>query len=218
MSSPVSTHSIANRRSRRTSIRGRFVLCFMATSILLGCQSNCPKVKNLGPPSLSEYLLPYPVGDSSVIFQSYCVSSGHLNRLAYDFRMAMGATITASRSGRVVEVINSYRDDDHIPGHNNRVLIRHSDQSVAWYAHLQEGSVLVSRGDSVAATRPIGSCGTSGRSGNIPHLHFEVFETSPYQYSDAIPINFRNVSGQTDSLGVLITGRAYVALSDPQLK
>lgn len=187
---------------------------FTACILLFGCTVNCSKTKNLGPPSASEYILPYSVGQSSEIFQSYCAFTGHRNRLAYDFRMPRGAAITAARSGVVVEIVNDYRDDDNAAGHNNRVLIRHRDNTVAWYAHLQKGSVLVGVGDRVGAAQPIGSCGTSGRSGNIPHLHFEVFQSIPYRYSDAIPINFRNVSGETDSLGVLITERTYKALPD----
>ncbi len=190
------------------------VFAVSASILLPGCTLNCRKKKDLGPASMSQYVLPYPVGKAYNIFQSYCSFTGHRNRLAYDFLMMRGDTITSSRAGVVIETINDYRDDDNRAGHNNRVLILHRDSSVAWYAHLQKGSVLVAVGDTVVQGRPIGLCGTSGRSGNIPHLHFEVFQRIPYRSSDAIPINFRNLSGVTDSLGVLLNGYQYTALPD----
>ena len=58
----------------------------------------------------------------------------------------------------------------------------------------------------------VGLCGTSGRSGNIPHLHFEVFSKTKYDYSDAIPISFNNLKGKLDQRGTLIRNEKYEAL------
>lgn len=52
---------------------------------------------------------------------------------------------------QVIEVVSHYRDGDLTRGHNNRVLIRHPDQSVAWHAHLQQNRVVVGVGSTVAA-------------------------------------------------------------------
>lgn len=163
-------------------------------------------------PETSPYVLPYPVGVSCRLFQSYNNHRGHKNRLAYDFSMPVGSPITAARSGVVVVVENDFRDNDHTPGHNNRVVIRHADSTLAWYAHLKQGSVLVQVADSIRTGQQLGSCGLSGRSGGISHLHFEVFRRQLYKYSDAIPISFRNLSGEVDSRGMLIHAKVYEAL------
>ena len=150
-----------------------------------------------------------------MVSQSYCnPRGGHRNRIAVDFMMPMGAWITASRGGEVVEVVESYEDGDFRRGHNNRILIRHEDGSLAWYAHLQKDSVVVEAGELVDAGRPIARCGNTGNTGNLPHLHFEVFGSSAYYYPDAIPIAFRNVRGPLDDRGGLIAQRIYEALDD----
>lgn len=201
------------RKSRPTRTRATgailFILLFMFS--LSGCD---PVFKDISfpPAASSPYVLPYPVDFSCRIFQAYSNNRGHKNRLAYDFSMPLGSPITASRRGKVIRVENDFRDNDHTPGHNNRVVIRHIDSTLAWYAHLQQNSVLVQVGDSVQVKQELGQCGLSGRSGGIPHLHFEVFQRRLYDYGDAIPISFRNVSGQLDTTGMLIVGREYKAL------
>jgi hypothetical protein len=47
--------------------------------------------------------------------------------------------------------------------------------------------------------------------GNLPHLHFEVFRTKAYDYSDAIPVSFLNGTGARDAMGGLIAGEKYEA-------
>lgn len=182
--------------------------------VLLSCNlgSKCHDRIVFPPQETSPYVLPYPVGTSSEIFQAYCNKKGHRGRLAYDFMFPIGAPITASRGGKVVVSIEKYRDDDHTPGHNNRVAIRHADSTIAWYAHLQRNSVVVEAGDVVQAGDTLGLCGLSGRSGKVPHLHFEVFKTDLYDYDDAVPISFRNFSGTAYGSGMLIPGNAYLAL------
>jgi len=160
-------------------------------------------------PKTSEYSLPYPSGLKYELFQTYCENSGHRNRLAYDFEMPIGAEITASRSGVVTVVENSFSDEDHTTGHNNRVVIRHADESLAWYAHLKQGSIIVNPNDSVNVGQKIGECGNSGRTGSVPHLHFEVFREHLYNYSDAIPISFNNLMGKLDTSGMLVSGEWY---------
>jgi len=61
------------------------------------------------------------------------------------------------------------------------------------FDQLKEQSVCVSVGDTIDYGEIIGLCGTSGRSGNVPHLHFEVFDKIKYDYADAIPISFNNL-------------------------
>lgn len=193
----------------------RFLLIVVSLGCLLigSCENHSACMDNIifPDPQTSEYVLPYPVGSTAKIFQSYCNRDGHRGRLAYDFSLLLGAPITASRAGIVQAIENNFEDNDHTPGHNNRVVIRHSDSTLAWYAHLQRHSVTVDLKDNVIAGDTLGFCGLSGRSGAVPHLHFEVFNRQLYNYSDAIPISFRNVEGIVDSSGMLIVGASYMA-------
>jgi len=194
--------------------RRLLILCVgVVLSALGGCQPNC---SDLVYPSAedSPYLLPFPVGESYVVSQSSCnPTGGHRNRIAVDFMMPMGAQITAARGGEVVEVIESYVDGDLRRGHNNRILIRHDDGTVAWYGHLQENSVVVEVGDVVTAGQPVARCGNTGNTGNLPHLHFEVFRERAYDYADAIPIAFSNAEGPLDPNGGMIARTSYEALA-----
>ena len=128
--------------------------------------------------------------------------------------MPMGAQITASRGGEVIGVEEGFRDGDLRRGHNNRILIRHGDGTVAWYAHLQMDSVVVGVGEQVVPGQPVARCGNTGNTGNLPHLHFEVFRQRAYDYSDAIPISFRNARGLLDARGGMVAGNRYEAIAD----
>lgn len=179
--------------------------------VVSGCQPNCEHL-SFPPPDDSAYVLPFPAGESYVVSQSYCNrSGGHRNRIAYDFKMPLGAPITAARDGVVEAVVDRYVDGDLKRGHNNRVIVRHEDRSVAWYAHLRHESIVVQPGDSVAAGQLIAECGNTGNTGNLPHLHFEVFAGRPFVYSDAIPISFANAIGPIDSRGGLVALESYTA-------
>ena len=62
----------------------------------------------------------------------------------------------------------------------NAVFIRHADNSVAWYGHLKQGSILTKTiGDTVAEGEYLGLVGSSGMSSG-PHLHFELWQDSNY--------------------------------------
>lgn len=183
-----------------------------SAALLSGCQPNCSGVAFPAPED-SPYLLPYPEGEAHLLSQSVCNAlGGHRNRLAYDFAMPMGAPITASRAGEVIEVVGRYRDGDLTRGHNNRILVRHEDGTIAWYGHLQHGSILVQAGDLVRRGQPIAGCGNTGNTGNLPHLHLEIFGSRPYAYDDAIPVSFRNAEGPLRKNGALAAGATYTAL------
>ncbi len=190
---------------------GQLAATACALFVVAGCQPNCEQL-SFPPPDESAYVLPFPPGKSYLVSQSYCNrSGGHRNRIAYDFKMPLGAPITAARSGVVEATVDRYVDGDLKRGHNNRILIRHEDRSVAWYAHLRHKSVAVQPGDSVAAGEFIAECGNTGNTGNLPHLHFEVFASHPFVYSDAIPIAFSNAVGPLDSRGGLRARQTYTA-------
>lgn len=68
----------------------------------------------------------------------------------------------------------------------NAVYIRHSDNSIAWYGHMKNGSTTQKGvGDTVVAGEKLGIVGSSGNSTG-PHLHFELYNGAgqlqdPYQ-------------------------------------
>ena len=199
------------------SVSGNACLNSFGWVLLLGvffvvaCQPNCHQIELIEPEN-SDYILPYPPGSIHELSQGYCNPwGGHRNRLAYDFAMPMGAPIVSARAGVVTNVVSHFRDGDLRRGHNNRVLIRHSDGTVAWYAHLQHDSMVVKVGDTVGQGQLLAACGNTGNTGNLPHLHFEVFQNIPYDYDDAIPVTFRNAAGPRDDRGALLAKTSYEA-------
>lgn len=60
-------------------------------------------------------------------------------------------------------------------GYGNYVIIQHSDGNYTLYGHMNEGTILVTAGESVEQGQVIGKMGSSGNSTG-PHLHFEIRE------------------------------------------
>ena len=152
----------------------------------------------------SPYCLPYPVGESATVSQSWSESGTHRGRFAYDFSMPFGSQVTAARAGRVTEIRDQYRDDDRSGGHENGVFVLHDDGTMAMYLHMSEDGVLVNVGDTVTTGQLIGLVGTTGTA--VPHLHFEVFEGQGEgtQWYRTLPISFKNVPGPLDDWGGLL--------------
>lgn len=158
-------------------------------------------------PADSAYVLPYPVGESASISQSYCFANdSHRENYAYDFRMPMGSEIVAARSGTVRFVEDRYPDDPEAV-ESNSIIIDHDEGTEALYGHLQQDSALVEVGDRVDMGDVIGYCGDSS-SGGFPHLHFEVLEGAR-----RVPVSFQNVDGPLDERGGLMFGYDYTAAS-----
>lgn len=76
-----------------------------------------------------------------------------------------GDPVRASENGVIVYA------NKQIEGYGNLVLIRHADQYVSAYAHLDK--ILVRKGEGVKKGQTIGTVGTSGRV-EKPQLHFEI--------------------------------------------
>ena len=68
--------------------------------------------------------------------------------------------------------------------YGNVVMIEHNNV-ISVYAHLQNGSVKVKKGDKVSADTVIGLCGNSGNSSE-PHLHFHL--QSEIGFDQGLPI------------------------------
>ena len=168
---------------------------------------------DFGDPNASAYILPYPVGKSYRVSQTYChPTGGHKNTFAYDFDLAIGDTIVASRAGSVTFTNAQYADGDIASGHENNVFIRHADGTMVRYTHLRQNGVLVNVGEQVAQGQAIGISGNTGNTGNFPHLHFAVFhDNTDYGRKNTLPVNFSNSAGPMDQNKALIGGRVYLA-------
>ncbi len=205
----------------RTRTWGTAVLSFGAALLLTGCSggvatptnptgSNCLDRAVFGDPAQSFYTLPYPVGSSYSVLQAYCTSGSHSNQLAYDFEMPIGTPVVSSREGVVAEVVDIYEDTDRDSSHFNFIMIRHDDNSTAFYAHLQHRSLVVRLNDTVGRGQLIANSGSAGTP--VADLHFGVYRTWPIRDGDDLAINFRNAQGPLDTRGGLRQGVAYLAL------
>lgn len=175
----------------------------------------CMERAVFGDPSKSPYILPYPVGESYRLMQGYCYpEGGHRNQLAYDFETPVGTQVIAARSGLVVKVRSDLPDDGKQleSGQHNHIMIKHDDGTVAFYAHLQQDSILVKVGDHVSQGQPIAQSGNSGNTRGIPHLHFGVYQDWPAREGSDVPVNFRNAQGTHDALKGLRPGGVFRAL------
>ena len=76
-----------------------------------------------------------------------------------------GDKVSASNSGRVIYTGNE------IPGYGNLVLIKHRNNWITAYAHLDD--IYLKRGSEVKVGEKVGTIGTSGNV-NRPQLHFEI--------------------------------------------
>jgi murein DD-endopeptidase MepM/ murein hydrolase activator NlpD len=108
--------------------------------------------------------------------QGNCGSTTHAAgtelQYAYDFEMPIGTPVRAAREGVVLLVEDAYLEGNRIRGHENYVVVRQEDDSLASYAHLTTSGVLVSVGQRVGRGQVIGLSGGTGTS--VPHLHFHV--------------------------------------------
>ncbi len=183
-------------------------------------------------PSLSEYILPYEVGESFTVSQGVCGGVTHVkdygqlrldNRYAYDFDLPVGTNIIASRSGEVINVEDFYSNKTLKIDEINFIFIRHDDGTVAIYNHLSPKGALVSVGDRVNQGDIIGISGNSGFSW-VPHLHFDVRKETKkckldklkytgslvmsIRFCPTVPVAFKNAIPRD---GVLIEGQEYIA-------
>ena len=173
------------------------LLCILCLFIIQ-CGDGADSLAHLGvcegytDPAVSHYTLPWVVGESFIISQGNCspVSHNAHQKYAYDVSMDIGSTITAIRSGTVIDVEESYSDGSPCPN-NNYVYILHNDGTVAGYLHLTRNGALVNKGDNVFQGQAIALSGNTGCSSG-PHLHLVVFENNERQESVAITFSNAN--------------------------
>lgn len=124
--------------------------------------------------------------------------------------MIEGTPVSAARAGVVETLVDRWPDGDRDASHFNYLNIRHEDGSVAFYAHLQLGSLRVRLGDQVSAGQRIGNSGHCGTP--VADLHFGVYRAWPPTEGNDLAVNFRNTDGPLDSRGGLQRGVVYFAL------
>ena len=168
-----------------------------------------------GEPAASLWCLPYASGAVYTVTQSYCSTGSHAGRFAYDFDMPMGTEVLAARAGEVVELREHWSDSDTQGGHENVVILRHSDATLSLYIHMRHDGVLPELGDWVPRGGLLGWSGSSGT--GFPHIHFQVClrggQCSSATNEITLPVNFSNAEGPLDSLGGLVSGERYRALA-----
>lgn len=161
----------------------------------------------------SAYVLPYPVDSSHYVNQASCSGGGHRGpyKYSYDFVMPIGTKVTAARGGVVADIRTRFSDGQNGKGQSNWVKIRHTDGTIAAYAHLTKGGALVKVGDPVVAGQPIGLSGNTGNTGGVPHLHFHVCPCLEVIDCGTLPVTFRNTDPNPTGLQL---GRKYLALRE----
>ncbi len=124
------------------------------------------------------YELPFPGGESSWVIQGNNSGLNHNNanfgqKFAWDFRRRCGTPVLASRDGTIGTVIDT---NDGIGDTNNQITVNQTGGTVAYYLHIQQGSVpsqfrrigaTVHQGDQIAKVGCVGKSLTG-------HVHFMV--------------------------------------------
>ncbi len=95
-----------------------------------------------------------------------------------------GETVLAPASGTVVTVVAGLPDNplgskDLTNPAGNHVVIQIAEDRFVFLAHLQQGTVTVTAGDSVLRAQPLGLGGNSGNS-DFPHVHLHVQDTPTF--------------------------------------
>lgn len=89
--------------------------------------------------------------------------------------------IIAAASGTIIGKDDGHTDHNcggNITDDWNAVYVEHADGSIAWYGHMQNGSLTSKTvGQTVTAGEYLGLVGSSGFSSG-PHLHFEVYDAN----------------------------------------
>jgi len=164
------------------------------------------------------YVLPFAVGRQfrvSRTFDHHTPLNGGVGLYAVDIVMPIGTPVHAVRAGTVVAVEERFSDDDHADFHENWVMVRHADETVARYIHLTTNGAVVDVGDVVVQGQLVGLSGNSGASSG-PHLHFDVQTCGPnlppgynrLPCGMTVPLSFRNTIPHSCGLEA---GRSYAA-------
>ena len=93
---------------------------------------------------------------------------------------------------RIMEMQSGLLAKGYLHAAGNHVVIAHEGEEHSFYGHLQQGSLLVKKGDRVRRGQPIARLGNSGNT-TEPHLHFHVTEGADPLMTAGVPIRFHNI-------------------------
>ncbi|MCL2386748.1 MAG: M23 family metallopeptidase [Defluviitaleaceae bacterium] len=119
----------------------------------------------------------WPVPDNRTVSSPFGMRNGRLHG-GIDISSSRRLNVVASRSGTVITAsdrctCNPSTSCNCGGGWGNFVVIRHSGGYESVYAHLEHGSIMVSRNQYISQGDLIGITGASGRT-TFRHLHFEI--------------------------------------------
>lgn len=129
-----------------------------------------------------------------------------------------GEPVVAPADGEVVAASDGHRDYHRTDGwvdplqrdlRGNYVTIRHASGEYSVLAHLQRGSVAVSKGDRVERGERVGRCGNSGNT-TEPHLHFHVQDSPKFLLGMGLPVRFVDVVTRTPESDPVRRDRGFV--------
>jgi hypothetical protein len=75
----------------------------------------------------------------------------------------------------------------------NHIIIDHGNGEFGFYAHLSEGTIVISPGDAVKKGQVIAGLGNTGNSTGA-HLHFQIFDSPDLVNGNGLPACFDNIS------------------------
>jgi murein DD-endopeptidase MepM/ murein hydrolase activator NlpD len=122
---------------------------------------------------------PYSFGGPEMRFGA--VRDGHAHQ-GQDIAAARGTPVVAPRAGVI------YWRAYQAAGAGHYVVLHGDDARDYVFMHLQGGSLLVVKGQSVAAGEPLAAVGASGHADG-PHLHFEIWPDGWYASKASKPID-----------------------------
>ncbi len=122
---------------------------------------------------------PYTLGGADARFGAGRTGHSHQGQ---DILAALGTPIVSPRAGFV-----SWRAFQR-DGAGHYVVVRGDDQRDYVFMHMVDGSILVQKGQAVAAGQQLGAVGSTGRSSG-PHLHFEIWPDGWYSDKTSKPID-----------------------------
>lgn len=130
-----------------------------------------------------------------------------------DHSNGFGSDILAVADGTVAAALDDTPDDTPSPvapeiASGNYVAIDIGGGRVAFYEHLQRGSVAVKSGQRVRRGQVIAKLGSSGSTSIGPHLHFHVADRNSLLGAEGLPFVFREFAhlGAYASIDALIKG------------
>jgi murein DD-endopeptidase MepM/ murein hydrolase activator NlpD len=126
------------------------------------------------------YRLPYGNEASFSVLQTFGSRLSHRGSEYYtiDFGMPEGTIVFSAREGTIVDIEDRFDRScwaADCAGYANYIVIRHPDQTLGKYFHLQQDSIVVEPGQWVERGVPIARSGDTGYA-TSPHLHFGVYQ------------------------------------------